>query len=188
MFAVSIVIAIIIGYLFKGKLKNITEFNYRGIWFITVGFLLEVVMKILLARGTIEIGAITFGINVIMYAFIMTFIFLNIKDKFILTIGIGFVLNIIVIFANNCTMPVGAKAVELLKFSGEINKLGLYSMVNNNTLFVFLADIIPYKVGPLNGIASVGDIFICIGIMGIIVREMRRKHSKPYKEININNY
>ena len=61
-------------------------------------------------------------------------------------------------------------------------------MVNSDTLFVFLADVIPYKVGPLNGIASVGDIFICIGIMGIIIREMRKKPYKEYKEINISNY
>lgn len=188
MFAVSIVLAILIGYLFKGRLRNISEFNYRGIWFITAGFLLEVVMKVLLAKGVLEIGAITFVMNIILYALIMTFIFLNIKDKLILTIGIGFVLNIIVIFANNCTMPVGIKAVEMLNFSGEVNKLGLYSMVNNNTLFVFLADIIPYKIGPLNGIASLGDIFISIGVMGIIIREMRRKPSKPWKEANISNY
>ena len=188
MFAVSIVIAIIIGYLLKGKLRNIADFKYRGIWFIVAGFLLETVMKTLLAKGILEIGSTTFIINIIMYTSIMTFIFLNIKDKFVLTIGIGFVLNIIVIFANKCTMPVGVKAAELLNFSGEISKLGLYSMVNSNTLFVFLADVIPYKIGPLNGIASVGDIFICIGIMGIIIREMRKKPYKEYKEINISIY
>lgn len=188
MFAVSIVIAIIIGYLFNGKLQNITDFNYRGVWFIILGFLLEVAMKILLAKDILQIGSITFIINIIMYALIMTFIFLNIKDKFILTIGVGFILNIIVIFANKCTMPVGVRAAEILNFSGEINKLGLYSMVTNKTSFVFLADIIPYKVGPLCGIASVGDIFICLGIMGIIIREMRKRPVKPYKEINISNY
>lgn len=188
MFVVSIVIAIIIGYILKGKLRNISEFKYRGIWFIAAGFLLETCMKMLLAKGVLEIGTSTFVINVIMYTLIMVFIFLNIKDKFILTIGIGFVLNIIVIFANSCTMPVGIKAAELLNFSGEISKLGLYSMVNSDTLFVFLADVIPYKIGPLNGIASVGDIFICIGIMGIIIREMKKKPYKEYKEINISNY
>lgn len=188
MFAVSIVIAIVIGYLLKGRLQNITDLNFKGVGFVITGFLLEVVMKLLLAKGILEIGAITFVINVIMYGLIMTFIFLNIKDKFIITIGLGFVLNIIVIFANKCTMPVGNKAAELLNFSGEITQLGLYSMVDSSTLFVFLADVIPYKVGPLHGIASVGDLFICVGIMGIIIREMKKSPSKPWKEIHTSNY
>ena len=185
MFAVSIVIAIIIGYLFKGRLQNLTNFKYRGVGFVIIGFLLEVVMKILLARGILDMGAVTYIINIIMYTLIMIFIFLNRKDRFILTVGIGFLLNIIVIFANDCTMPIGVRAVEILNFTGEVSKLGLYAMVNNNTSFVFLADIIPYKIGPLSGIASIGDLFICIGIMGIIIREMRKKSSMEYKKYEL---
>ncbi len=175
MFAFSIVVAIIIGYLFKGKLQNITDLTYRGQWFIIIGFLIEIVMKIFLKKGLIEIGALTYVINVIMYGFIMTFIFLNRKDKFILVVGLGFILNIIVIFANNCTMPIGVEAMEYLKFSGTVETMGLYALVDSNTSFVLLADIIPYKIWRCVGIASVGDIFICLGIIGIIVKAMKTK-------------
>lgn len=176
MFAFSIIIAIIIGYLFKGSLKNITDLNYRCPWLIISGFIIEVVMKIFLKNGALEIGALTYFINVIMYGLIMSFIFLNRKDKFILTVGLGFILNIIVIFANNCTMPIGVNAIEVFNFTGEVNKMGLYKLVDSNTYFVFLADIIPYKIWRCAGIASLGDIVICIGIIGIIVRAMKEKN------------
>lgn len=175
MFAFSIVIAIIIGYLFKGKLQNITDLNYRGQWFIVIGFFIEIVMKIFLKNGLIEIGALTYVINVIMYGFIMIFIFLNRKDKFVLIVGLGFILNIIVIFANNCTMPISVEAMEYLKFSGTVETMGLYAIVDSNTSFVLLADIIPYKIWRYVGIASVGDIFICLGIIGIVVKAMKTK-------------
>lgn len=175
MFAFSIIIAIVIGYLFKGKLQNIRELNLKGQWFIVIGFLLEIVMKILLKKGIIEIGSLTYIINVIMYGLIMTFIFLNRKEKLFLIVGLGFLLNIIVIFANNCTMPIGLEAMKYLNFSGDVEKLGLYALVDSNTRFVILADIIPYKIWRYAGIASLGDILICIGIIGITVKTMINK-------------
>lgn len=185
MFAVSIIIAIIIGFLFKGNLKNLINIKYRGITLVLIGFLLEVIMKILLAKEIIYIGNTTYIINIVMYTLIMVFILCNREDRFILTVGVGFLLNIIVIFANGCTMPVGQRATEILNFTGDLSKMGLYSMVNSKTSFVYLADIIPYKIGPLSGIASVGDLLICIGIIGIIIREMKKKSFTEYKRYEI---
>jgi len=177
MFLFSVILAIIIGYLVKGKLENLNNLEIKGWWLIIIGFLVEFIMKIILNRGALEIGGITYFLNIIIYGFIMFFIFINRKYKMVLVVGIGFLLNIIVIFGNNCTMPISVKAMNLLNVSGNVETKGLYTLINNETNFKFLADIIPYRLWKFGGIASVGDIVLSIGVMGVIINGMRIKHS-----------
>lgn len=177
MFLFSVILAIIIGYLLKGKLENLNNLEIKGWWLIIIGFLVEFIMKILLKRGVLEIGGITYLLNVIIYGFIMSFIFINRKDKMVLVVGIGFLLNIIVIFGNNCTMPISVKAMSFLNVTGEVDTMGLYTILNSETNFKFLADIIPYRLWKFGGIASVGDIVLSIGVMSVIINGMRVKHS-----------
>lgn len=177
MFLFSVILGIVLGYLLKGKLENLNNLEIRGWWLIILGFLVEFVMKVFLKSEYLEIGNFTYFLNIIIYSSIMIFIYINRKYKMILIIGLGFILNIIVIFGNGCTMPISAKAMEILNVGGQVETKGLYSILNQETNFKLLADIIPYKIWKLSGIASIGDIVLAIGIIGIIVSGMRLKKS-----------
>lgn len=176
MFLFSVILGVVLGYLLKGKLENLNNLEIRGWWLIILGFLVEFIMKIFLKLGYLQIGIFTYFLNIIMYSCIMIFIYINRRYKMILIIGLGFILNIIVIFGNQCTMPISAKAMEILNVGGSVETKGLYSILNSETNFKLLADIIPYKIWRLSGIASIGDIVLAIGIIGIIVNGMKLKN------------
>jgi len=175
MFLFSAILGVVLGYLLKGNLENLNNLEIKGWWLIALGFLVEFIMKIFLKSGYLQIGNLTYFLNVIMYGCIMMFIYINRKYKMILIIGLGFILNIIVIFGNQCTMPISGKAMEILNVAGPVKTKGLYSILNAETNFKLLADIIPYKLWILSGIASVGDIILAIGIIGVIVNGMKLK-------------
>ncbi|MEG2288971.1 MAG: DUF5317 family protein [Clostridium sp.] len=182
MFLFAIVLAIIIGYLLKGRLGNLNNLRFTSLYLVIIGFSIELIMKILLKNEFLGIGYFTYFFNIIMYGLIMIFIVVNRKNKMVLIIGLGLLLNAIVIFSNNCTMPIGTRAMGFLGVSGNVEIKGLYSILTNETNFKILADIIPYKVLRYGGIASIGDIIIAIGVMGIIIKGM------SFKKVYYKNY
>ncbi|WP_346899230.1 DUF5317 family protein [Clostridium sp. UBA7503] len=173
MFLFSIILGVVLGYLLKGNIENLNNLEIKGWWLIVLGFLVEFIMKIFLKSGHLEIGSLTYVLNIVMYSCIMAFIYINRKYKMILVIGIGFLLNIVVILGNGCTMPISTKAMDILNVSGQVETKGLYSIISVETKFKFLADVIPYKLWKYGGIASIGDIILSIGIIGIVIKGMK---------------
>jgi len=173
MFLFSVILGVVLGYLLKGNLENLNNLEIKGWWLIVLGFLVEFIMKVFLKSGHLQIGSLTYALNITMYSCIMSFIYINRKYKMILVIGLGFLLNMVVIFGNGCVMPISAKAMNILNVSGSVETKGLYSILSAETRFKFLADVIPYKLWKYGGIASIGDIILAIGVIGIIVKGMK---------------
>ncbi|MBL4937212.1 DUF5317 domain-containing protein [Clostridium sp. YIM B02515] len=182
MFLLALIIAVIIGYCLKGKLRNIDAEKVKGLYLVFAAFFLEYIVLTLLRKGSIKIGTITLLSDIIMYLMLVIFTYFNRKDRWILILGIGFMLNAIVIFANGGMMPVRETIVRSYGFKGDLGTTGLYRFIDKNTHFVFLSDIIPLGNRKL-GIASIGDIVECIGVAGFIIKEMKNRNIKPSCEI-----
>ncbi|ERI94153.1 hypothetical protein HMPREF1982_01165 [Clostridiales bacterium oral taxon 876 str. F0540] len=182
MFFIALIIAIIIGYVLNGRLKNINAEKVKGLYLVFAAFFLEYIILALLKKGSIKIGTLTLLSDIIMYSMLMIFTYLNRKDKWLLMLGIGFMLNAVVIFANGGMMPVSETVVRAYGFNGDLGTTGLYRFVDSNTHFVFLADIIPLGNRRL-GIASLGDIVECVGVAGFIISEMKSKNIETSCEI-----
>ncbi len=176
MFIFALIIAILLGYLFKGSLKNIDVAKIKGLYFVFSGIILEFIMVKLIKSNYLNIGTLTYFLDLIMYGMLLTFVFLNRNNKWIMVIGVGFLLNAAVIFLNGGAMPVDAQAVRSLGFTGDISSLGLYTVINQGTRLAFLGDIIPMKY-PKPGVASIGDFVEVIGLALYIITEMKKKKS-----------
>jgi hypothetical protein len=111
-----------------------------------------------------------------MYGLLIVFIFINKSNKFIIIIGVGFILNAIAIFSNGGAMPVGVNAAKLMGSADNVNLDGLYILVSSSTRFSFLGDII-YIRYPRPYAISIGDIVMAVGVMLYIVTEMKRKRT-----------
>ena len=68
-----------------------------------------------------------------MYVLLAAFIYFNRKNKYIVLMGLGFLLNAIPIFLNGGAMPVSAKAAETAGLTLNMSKEGLYTLINENT-------------------------------------------------------
>jgi hypothetical protein len=175
MFIFALIIAVVIGYLLRGSLKNIDAGKIKGLFFVFSAIILEFIIIKLLKSSYLTIGTETYVLDLIMYSLLLTFVYLNRSNKWIMLVGIGFVLNAIVIFSNGGAMPVNNEAVRTLGFTGEISSQGLYVEMHKATRFAFLGDIIPMKY-PKPGVASIGDFVEVIGLALYIITEMKNKN------------
>lgn len=179
MFLEALLFGIILGYIFKGKLKNLEHLDLSGLYLVFSAFAIEIVLFMLVRKNVIAKNYITTGVYALEYILIFIFVILNRKNKFILLMGIGFLLNALAIFSNGGAMPVNPKAavkaglapsVESIKASSE----GLYLLQDANTRFWFLGDVIP-KTYLRHSVMSIGDIIAALGLMLLITKAMVRK-------------
>ena len=174
MFGISIILAIVIGYILKGRLKNLINLKFQYVSLIIVGFLLERLLNLLIQQQFIKISPITYVLDLIMYGLIFTFIILNTRYKELIIMGVGFLLNALVIFTNGGAMPVSGSALETMGVVGGLVDKGLYAMMHEGTRLKILADIIPIHLSRIGFVISIGDIILCLGMMILIIRGMKR--------------
>jgi len=168
----AIVFAVIIGLILGGSFRNLSNLKIDGIYIIIAAFLLDAAGIWSVRLGLVSIGQITFVIDVIMYVLLLVFVLKNVRNPYIVTIGAGFLLNALVIFANGGAMPVGAYAVHAAGLNLDVTTQGLYVPVSAATRFWYLGDIIPYTFLNIN-IISVGDIVTAAGMMLLIITSMK---------------
>lgn len=176
MFVEVIVFAVIIGYLLKGRLKNIDILGLKALYLALIGLIIKFTIIISIQHGLLTRGLLTYILYSIQYLLLLIFVILNRKNKYILIMGIGFLLNVIPIFTNGGAMPVSAAAAKSLGFNKEIYMQGLYRAIDGTTKFNFLGDIIPYKLGKAY-VISIGDIILAIGLFLYIVTGMKKKEA-----------
>lgn len=177
MFFLAFILAIIIGYAVNGRLKNIDASKVKLLSLVFIAFFLEFIVLTLIKKGYMHIGALTYVSDVIMYSLLIIFAYANRKNKWLLLLGVGAILNAIVIFANGGVMPVNPDIVKSFGYHGDVALQGLYNLADGNTKLYFLADIIPIKY-PKPGIASIGDITEILGVAIFIITEMKSKIKK----------
>ena len=176
MFIQAIIVAIIIGYILRGSLKNFELVELKGLYAVTLSFTLQFIVIMLIRKGMLHNGTLTLVLHLIMYILLFYFIYLNRKYKFLVLMGVGFLLNAIPIFLNGGSMPVSHEAVVKLGANMNVTKMGLYNFINSNTRVWFLGDIFPYKA-IIKVVMSIGDIIIVIGLMLFIITGMKNKEN-----------
>lgn len=184
-FIYPIIIGIIIGYLFGGKLISLGNIKLNGINYIFAGFIIDAFMQLLGRFHILSIGKLTFGIDLIMYILIVIFVFKNIKNIYAILLGLGSILNAIAIFTNGGAMPVRKSAMDAIFKNYVPSRAGLYEAMSGKAHFKSLSDIIYVKIlGP--SIFSVGDIIIAFAIMLLIITGMQNEQSLSKRILNRN--
>lgn len=173
MFIEGLIFALIIGYLLKGNIKNLENVDIKAVYLVFIAFFIEFFIIISIRKGFFHIGVFTYILDFIMYTLLIVFIYLNRRDKYIVLMGVGFLLNAIPIFLNGGAMPVSAKAAEIAGLTLNISKEGLYTLINENTRLWFLGDIIPLTF-LRNFAISIGDIIAVVGLMLFIIMGMKK--------------
>lgn len=173
MFIEALIFALIIGYILKGKIRNLENVDIKRTYLVFISFFIEFFIIISIQKGFFNIGIFTYILDAIMYVLLAAFIYFNRKNKYIVLMGLGFLLNAIPIFLNGGAMPVSVKAAETAGLSLNMSKEGLYTLISANTRVWFLGDIIPLTF--LRHFAiSIGDIMAVLGLMLFIITGMKK--------------
>ncbi|MBW6463306.1 MAG: DUF5317 family protein [Bacillota bacterium] len=173
----AILLGVIIGWLIKGRVKNLNNIELPGWPLIITAIVLQ---TIILAdfhffQGYLE----PYSPYLYMLSFLLLLVFIIMQklQTGIILIGIGILLNLVVITANQGKMPVDTSrlpdnvAAELA--AGTMSPF--HTVSDEKTNLSLLGDWIPvwYKD---NRLLSIGDILLALGVIIYIPDNMQKKY------------
>lgn len=176
----SVVFGIILGYITNGRLKNIIQRPLYWRALVLIALIVQFLIFSDLPVSKILPNIIIILLHYATYLCLLIFIIRNAKNFGISIVGLGVLLNTVVIFANGGhmpTIPENLKNTSVGK-SAEIIDQGVAvhnsAKMTSDTIFPWLGDIfyLPSWV-PFSNVFSIGDILIAIGICVYIVMNMR---------------
>ena len=160
-----LVVAIVVGWLRGGRLRNLTEIRVRAWWLLPLGFLI-------LAASSFVPGdyhELAVALVLISYIPLLIFVWLNREASGIWIAGVGILMNFTVITLNG-GMPVLEEAAMIAGETGDLVLDAKHVLLTEDTRMPFLADIIPLP----GAVLSLGDVFLAIGVAVFLEDQMRQ--------------
>ncbi len=183
-----ILLAIPLSFLCGGRLKYIAENPLRLIWLPTLAFAIEAACPLLQGRVPLPVSQWHWIAVLTEYALLFLFCFVNWNRKPVRFIALACLLNFFVIAWYGFRMPVAPIIHEFPEMAPMVariqsGELFEYVLAKKGDPFLFLGDAImlPFMH---SGLASIGDIFLGIGVGWLIFQWMRpmpqkRKRTAP---------
>jgi hypothetical protein len=168
----SLIVSILIGYARRGRLTGIVRSGLRGFWLIIAAFALESSTG-LLARWFPTYFPEYIWIEILLqYGLLFTFILLNGKRWDIMLMGLGILLNFLVIIVNGGRMPVSQDILDIPAFAGTVERIQSgaipeYVIMKGGEPLWFLGDVIYVPIQGA-GYGSVGDFILAAGLFLLV--------------------
>jgi hypothetical protein len=179
--ALAIVGGVLAGLALGGSLRTLGEIRFRW-WPLAI---LGLALQLIPARSQSDrwLGV---GLLIVSYAILLIFVVANLSHRGFGLIGIGFVLNLLVISVNG-GMPVSDKALHRAagsRYEAALDRLIVHGGAKHHLQrsgddLVFLADV--YGVpGPVAQVVSIGDVIAMVGVgwvMGAATKRGPGRHA-----------
>lgn len=173
---VAIPIGILVGFLLRGSVANLSGFRFRWAWVAVAGLLIQVAL--FTETGDRLTGSAGPAIYVASTAAVFLAVLRNIRLPGMAVVALGSISNLAAIIANGGFMPADAGALATAGFTDA----GSYtnSVVLEHPALQPLTDIFAVPAGiPFANVYSVGDVLIAVGIVIMIAMLMRRTAPAP---------
>lgn len=181
-FLVAVLIGLLVGFAVRGRLAGLTNMALRATWLLLPFLFIDVFMN---SRYSVHMAAdsqrwLVLMLLSVQYIALFILVVLNARRWPLVLIGIGELLNYLVIMANGGRMPVDTSSLSV---SPRLQALlsGLvphYGALTAQTRLPFLGDIIPLQMFSPS-LLSVGDFVIVAGLFLLIVHAMKSPVPKP---------
>ncbi len=186
LYIIVIITSIIIGLLRGGELEKIFNISIKGVLIFAIALFLRLGVWALDLIGISVVSIYSPYLIIISYFLLIYVSIRNLKLPGFKYIILGLLLNTFVIVLNGGSMPVLVKKeiieninpASFLKAKSRV----VHSLMNNNTLFAFLGDVITMpKPFPDTSLISVGDILILVGLF-VLIQKTMMKEDNPAQE------
>jgi hypothetical protein len=176
LFVAVAVLAVALGYLTRGRLRQLEQLRLRWWWLVIAGLGFQFLP---LPEG--DAGndlLVRTGVLATSYALLLLFAVMNVRLPGMPLILFGLACNAVVIVANG-GMPVSVDALERSGQSDVVQPLieegaDKHHALDDDDMLTFLADVIPVH-GPIAQVISVGDVFVYAGLIWLVVAAMRAR-------------
>lgn len=174
---VALAVAIVLGYLFGGRLSRLASLPVRGTGLVLAAFSIQVAI-VYLATTIVWLDSLRVGLYLISYLLLAWFVIWNRQMPGIWILGVGLCLNALVILANDGFMPITYEALVAMGKSHTVSgpEPGAYLAGSKDILLPisdtrlwFLSDIfvIPPPF-PIPSVFSLGDAVIALGLLWFV--------------------
>lgn len=183
-----IVVALVVGFLLRGRLANLAEVEVRGLVLAVLAVVVQYGIEYVDAAGWLDIRPFAPYIYVATLLFLFAVIWLNRRSPAIVLMGAGIFLNFLVIAANGGKMPVSAEGLAKAGMEEYIEILQgdtvlTHRLIGDETRLAFLADIFalpsPY---PFPRVFSIGDVLLGVGACWFLIGGMTAHPSVTGKQ------
>ncbi len=165
-------LGIIVGWLRGGKILRLAELTLPGWPLALLALALQLLIKGAFYYRWELISAAAPSLYLLSFVPLLYFVYLNRNRRGMPLLGLGLLLNLIVIAANEGAMPVNlAGLAPLLQEQLQSGGSPLHTALTEETLFPLLGDQIPLTYG-INRMISIGDILLALGIALLIQQYM----------------
>lgn len=181
---VAVIVGIVIGLIRKGSFERLAN-SLKAPFFIIISIIPEMFSGVLAEKFPQLIPRYLWVLVLIQYLLIFAFLILNVRNRGIVWMFIGVLLNFGVIMANGGRMPVAPKVLEMPVMqetaarilAGEFPE---YFIMTEWVPLWYLGDVIPIPIWGA-GMASIGDFFMMAGMILLIMYTMvhGRKYAEP---------
>jgi len=178
-FLYALGVGILAGYVLHGQLRRLPSLPFRALWLIPLALLIQLLIFPLFS-GRPLISAATPTLHLLSYAILFLWLLLNLSVRPVWAIGLGALLNAVVVLANAGYMPSSATALEraglgsvaaallVERTYGNVVLMGADSRLDVLGDWFFVPSWIPGATA-----FSIGDVLILAGLVWLVVRGMR---------------
>lgn len=178
-FLYALGVGILAGYVLHGRLRRLPSLPFRVLWLIPLALLIQLLIFPLFS-GRPLISVATPTLHLLSYAILFLWLLLNLAVRPVWAIGLGALLNAVVVLANAGYMPSSATALEraglgsvaaallVERTYGNVVLMGVDSRLDVLGDWFFVPSWIPGATA-----FSIGDVLILAGLVWLVVRGMR---------------
>lgn len=160
-----LIVAIVVGWLLGGRLGRLGRLQLVHPEALIGAFVLQ-------AAAPFAPRGLRFPLLIFSYLLVLTVLVLNRRSTGAAIAAVGVLLNFIVI-ALNGGMPVSLAAVRALGGATPIFSDGVHVALTEATRLAWLGDIWREPFPPWRAIISAGDMLLSLGVLAIVVENMR---------------
>ncbi|MBS4538127.1 DUF5317 domain-containing protein [Clostridium sp. D2Q-11] len=176
-----LIFAIIVGWLKGGKLRRLGNLDFRYLWMFIVALLLQYLIILFGGQDIKFISDYFTEIYIASYILLFIGIIINIKNRPLLIILVGSVLNFFVFIMNDGNIPVSLEGLKLAGMNEVVEiiqsgQLKLYTSLTETTKYGHLGQVISiHESFPFPQVFSIGDFIIGLGLFIFIESAMTSK-------------
>lgn len=180
-FVEAIILGVIIGLFRKGRIGNLGDMQFRGVWLVILAMLVQL-SPIFLARTSLSSQYLLY-LPFVGMSLMVVVLFFNLDKSGIGLVIPGTLMNLVAMAVNGFRMPIAFKGLKYSGLSAVIETIEDGSLINYMNMenavgwTRYLGKFIPLPdLYPLAKVLSVGDILIMAGIVILIQGEMKKSY------------
>ena len=170
MLSLGIVIGLVLGLAAGGSLQNLASIRLRWIWALSLAVILRFLTEAALAAGVDVVETFRVPLLAASFGILLAGLWVNRSFPGLSIAFVGIFSNAIVILVNRGYMPIWEPSLALAGFTPEDVRSAIHTILPATLDADFLlslgpfADVIPIPFPIIRNVASVGDVFLTVGL------------------------